>query len=72
MLILQVKLLMLLMMFKKLDRIRKELSIKQRLTEIQLSPKQEVKLKKFFKRQKVIKTSSSNKPKVKQVDLHKF
>jgi len=55
MLILQKKLLMLLMMFKKLDKIRKERLTRQRLTVIESYLKLVVKLKKFYKKLKVIK-----------------
>ena len=57
MLIPQEKLLMLLMMFKKQDRIKRELSIRQKPTVTELFQKLEVKLKKFFKKQRVIETN---------------
>ena len=49
------RLLMHLMTFKKQDRIRREQSTKQRLTVTELCLRQEVKLKKYSKRQRVIK-----------------
>ena len=57
MLIPQEKLLTLLMMFKKQDRIKRELSIRQKPTVTELFQKLEVKLKKFFKKQRVIETN---------------
>ena len=51
------KLLTLLMMFKKQDRIKRELSIRQKPTVTELFQKLEVKLKKFFKKQRVIETN---------------
>ena len=57
MLILQEKLLMLLMMSKKQDRIKRELLIRQKPTVIELFQKLEVKLKKSFKKQRVIETN---------------
>ena len=57
MLILQEKLLMLLMMSKKQDKTKRELLIRQKPIVIELFQKLEVKLKKFFKKQRVIETN---------------
>ena len=57
MLILQEKLSTLLMMFKKQDRTKRELSIRQKPTVTELFQKLEVKLKKSFKKQRVIETN---------------
>ena len=57
MLIPQEKLLTLLMMFKKQDKTKRELSIRQKPTVTELFQKLEVKLKKFFKKQRVIETN---------------
>ena len=57
MLILQEKLLMPLMMSKKQDRTKRELLIRQKPIVIELFQRLEVKLKKFFKKQRVIETN---------------